>query len=569
MALVTFRVYAEHLGGTDASTFVGGMGELFYDWDSLFLRIGDGETPGGQIISGGGGGGGNIAMITAGTGINVASQANGTIVTVSLLPGSNTTIGGIKSGNNSSIDANGVLTIDFNTLYAYIDGANTWLQSNDAVTLAAAKAYTDLAEVDLRANDYLTLQVSRAYTDTRETALRANDFITLQVAQSYTDKANTYLQSVIANNKVLVTSNVTSITVGAALKISADFSNPNYQGGIFNITQEGGSFASITNQWTSTASSTKNAYTDFANTIINVSGVNLQALLYAGLWEIQASDDITIGTSVITGANLLSLGISGVGGTYAIPTSDINTADQTGQYINVTANLTANLVSGVPQTLFIDGDNLNNIQPVLFGITGVSGIWNSNTVPFFSTDQTFNWTVGVVGNVVSGILDLTDPYSEALTISGALSGTSTSLDSNTAGPWTLDATYTGTGFYGAGQRTISNFTNSFNQVPTYIPLFYKITNTSANPTFTTSDGYVTHQYIIGDGALTSTNEADYLWIAIPGTSSAPMFKWDAGPFVGITIDPDQTYNDQLIGGQTYQVYGFTGFSQSVLIYTSN
>ena len=50
-----FRAFVEKLGGSDASTFVGNRGELFYDPETSTLRVSDGSTPGGIVVSGGGG----------------------------------------------------------------------------------------------------------------------------------------------------------------------------------------------------------------------------------------------------------------------------------------------------------------------------------------------------------------------------------------------------------------------------------------------------------------------------------------------------------------------------------
>ena len=47
-----FRVFLEKLGGADATTFVGNAGELFFDPTSATLRISDGATPGGTVLSG-------------------------------------------------------------------------------------------------------------------------------------------------------------------------------------------------------------------------------------------------------------------------------------------------------------------------------------------------------------------------------------------------------------------------------------------------------------------------------------------------------------------------------------
>ena len=46
-----FRNFVEQLGGSDANTFIGSAGEIFYDPNTTTLRLSDGSTPGGIIIS--------------------------------------------------------------------------------------------------------------------------------------------------------------------------------------------------------------------------------------------------------------------------------------------------------------------------------------------------------------------------------------------------------------------------------------------------------------------------------------------------------------------------------------
>lgn len=45
---VTFKMFTDHLGGTQANNYIGRKGEIFYDVDgSTPLRLSDGVTPGG------------------------------------------------------------------------------------------------------------------------------------------------------------------------------------------------------------------------------------------------------------------------------------------------------------------------------------------------------------------------------------------------------------------------------------------------------------------------------------------------------------------------------------------
>jgi len=47
----TFRVYVEKLGASQATDFIGNEGDLFYDPNDVALRISDGSTPGGAVVS--------------------------------------------------------------------------------------------------------------------------------------------------------------------------------------------------------------------------------------------------------------------------------------------------------------------------------------------------------------------------------------------------------------------------------------------------------------------------------------------------------------------------------------
>jgi hypothetical protein len=51
---ITFKPFLEKLGGTSASSYIGNEGELFYDPSTGSLRLSNGSTPGGQVVSSGG-----------------------------------------------------------------------------------------------------------------------------------------------------------------------------------------------------------------------------------------------------------------------------------------------------------------------------------------------------------------------------------------------------------------------------------------------------------------------------------------------------------------------------------
>lgn len=59
MSKSTYRTYLEKLGNTDAESFIGMKGDLFFDPEVRELKVSDGVTAGGNAVSGGGGGGGS------------------------------------------------------------------------------------------------------------------------------------------------------------------------------------------------------------------------------------------------------------------------------------------------------------------------------------------------------------------------------------------------------------------------------------------------------------------------------------------------------------------------------
>ena len=56
MANKTYVAFVDKQGGTTASSYIGNEGELFYDPTTTTLRVSDGSTPGGTVVSGAGGG---------------------------------------------------------------------------------------------------------------------------------------------------------------------------------------------------------------------------------------------------------------------------------------------------------------------------------------------------------------------------------------------------------------------------------------------------------------------------------------------------------------------------------
>lgn len=51
----TYKLFAEKMGGNETTTYVGNVGDIFYNPTTGSLRLSDASTPGGISIGGGGG----------------------------------------------------------------------------------------------------------------------------------------------------------------------------------------------------------------------------------------------------------------------------------------------------------------------------------------------------------------------------------------------------------------------------------------------------------------------------------------------------------------------------------
>jgi hypothetical protein len=369
-----------------------------------------------------------------------------------------------------------------------------------------------------------------------------------------------YASGVSAASAVLVTSNINNIVAGSTVAVVADYSNVSYPGGIFTIAQLGPVSVTLTDIWAS-GSSTKNAYANYLASSVNTQNVNVTLTLANATFNVQSTDSITIGSSTVTGSNLLALNITG-NGTYTIPNTYFSSSVETTTTSAVSVSLTTS--RGVYTAT---GTTLTATQPVAYTVNSITGSFPSSTVPYFSLNQSFNWSVNQTGATASGNLTYSGGSisTTSLTTTGGLSGSSSSIDSTSS--YTITTSdYRGAGLYGYGTRTIPATVNGTVTAATkYYPLFYKINTSSSNPNFTTSDSYLTHNYVLGDGATTGSTTSQYLWIAVPGSATHTFAYTFLGSQVG--QDPAQTYTGQTINGYTYNVYGFTNFSAATLLYT--
>ena len=360
-----------------------------------------------------------------------------------------------------------------------------------------------------------------------------------------------------------IVSTISNIVAGSAIDISVSYADANFPGGTYTIAQLGPVTLSATDIWY-TGSTSKNAYANFIASSVNTQNVNVTFTLTNATFNVQSSDYINIGSSNVTGANLVALNIT-ANGTYTIPSAYLTAANtQTNSTVAVNARITTS--RGV---FTATGTSLTNNQPVPFNVTALSGSFGSATVPYFSLNQTFNWnatsTSGATvasGNVTYA--NTVNSISGSLTSVGATSGTSVSLDS-TMNYTITSSDYFGSGQYGAGSRTMTATINGTVTAATkYYPLFYQITSSNQVPSFTTSTTRLSANVAIGTSATTSATPSYYLWMATPSTNLGVLsganrtFKH---VFLGSDIvDTPDVASETTISGQSYNIYGFTNFS---------
>lgn len=377
----------------------------------------------------------------------------------------------------------------------------------------------------------------------------------------YAQSAYAYANTLSGSSSVFVQSNVVNLISGSDLIFNVSYDNISYPGGVFTLEQQGPVSLIVTDIWQG-GTSNKNAYLDYTTNTINTKNVSITLASSNATFNVQTTDTINIGSSTITGSNLLSLGITSTGGTYIIPSDFFAPAIQTNSSSAVVVKLTTSR-----SQITSNGNTLTNTQPVPFNITTLTGSWPSSSVPYWSLNQTFNWSAVVVGTVSSGNVTYSGASSGSLTTVGATSGSSGSLDSTLS--YSISSSdYRGAGNFGAGTRTIpSTVSSSITPATKYYPIFYKTTSSSSNPNITTSDSHNSNTYVLGQGTNTTATESDYTWIAIPGSSSHTFaFTFLNTPVV---VTPSATYTSQTISGQTYNVYGFTNFSAVTFIYTTS
>ena len=138
MANKTYKVLLEKLGGTTATNYVGNEGELFFDPTTTTLRVGDGTTAGGSVVSGGGGSvDGNISISSSNSQINFVANSSGDgagYSTIELIPDTNATIDQyliIDPTEPSHIHIRAGGTQDESDAYLFLGGEETFFRVVD------------------------------------------------------------------------------------------------------------------------------------------------------------------------------------------------------------------------------------------------------------------------------------------------------------------------------------------------------------------------------------------------------------------------------------------------------
>lgn len=350
---------------------------------------------------------------------------------------------------------------------------------------------------------------------------------------------------------VYFTSNVSALIPGYALNISATYGNSQYPGGVFTLYQSPQPHPTLTviNSWASTGTASKNAYTDYANGIINISNVSMTlGISSPATFAIQSTDNIIIGNTVITGTNLTGLGIAGTGGTYNIPSSLIGNSVETASSSSVQVNLTTSAGGPYQAT----GTTLTTVAPIPFSLSSIAASFTNTTItPGLGNSQPVNYNVSVTtGTPLAGNIIISGAANLTTNVGTTLIGSTANINS-TAGNFLVTATYSGNGLFGAGTST-SSANVSLAKVVETTPLFIKSTVNGSNPNFVPTDTNFSTNWVPGPGLPgnqqgVTTNQfnptTEYYWLAIP---DADFWSYPVGvnPING---GPDLYYNYVLTG----------------------
>jgi hypothetical protein len=394
-------------------------------------------------------------------------------------------------------------------------------------------------------------------------------------------------------NYFLVKTDIATVVSGSTLAFTVDYANASYPGGIYTLQQLGPVTMTMSDQWSQSGSNigtNKNSYANYVATTTNIANVTVTLSLINASFNVQSTDSLTIGGTVLTGTQLLAIRnlntISPVNGntiaTFTIPSTSLATSVQYNGLSSVTNTVSANITNsrgvtgaGISQ---INGTTLTSTAPIAYSVNSISGSFPSSSIPYWNLNQTFNWNVSVTGTTSAGNLTYSGGSitTTSLSSTGGVSGTSGSIDSTSSYTITTND-YFGLGLNGYGNRTIPSTVNgTVSAASKYYPLFWKTTSSSALPTITVSDSRNSSNYVLGQGATTSTTASNYLWLAIPNAgNAAPLathtFKHVFGGF-DIVDTPTVTGTQTIASGglgYNYSIYGFSGFTTASNIITTS
>jgi hypothetical protein len=142
MANKTYKVLLEKLGGTNAANYIGNEGELFFDPTTNVLRVGNGTTAGGSVVSGGGGSvDGNISISSSNSQINFVPNSSGDgagYSTIELRPDTNASSDQyliIDPTEPSHIHIRAGGTQDESDAYLFLGGEETFFRVSDGTSV--------------------------------------------------------------------------------------------------------------------------------------------------------------------------------------------------------------------------------------------------------------------------------------------------------------------------------------------------------------------------------------------------------------------------------------------------
>lgn len=137
----TFRIFVEKLGAVEATEFIGNEGDLFYDPNSGELRLSDGSTPGGTVVSSFSTGGGGVTI--------VASNLVGTNREIDVVSAGSSSVRATLSNDlliPGSLDVSGITTLA-------MDGSDTFTGGNLTVRgKVRAVRYSTVSDERLKTN---------------------------------------------------------------------------------------------------------------------------------------------------------------------------------------------------------------------------------------------------------------------------------------------------------------------------------------------------------------------------------------------------------------------------------